>query len=151
MSIFYASHHHVSYIHIYLGLKSSCDVLHRFIQHIIFTRGAVLVVPCVRAHFFVGAHSKSGDDPPSNQTLCSYKRLVTGLKAPAFAALKEISESEEKGVDIQSLSKALLDCPAVLNFPAERDFEQSLLIHILARYFVQMFGVDCVVTALSSR
>ena len=135
-TIMYVSYIHICFIHTYIFWfrrvrVMSCIAL--FHVCIIFTRGAVLVVPCVRAHFFVGAHSKSGDDPPSNQTLCSYKRLVTGLKAPAFAALKEISESEEKGVDIQSLSKALLDCPAVLNFHAERDFEQSLLIHILAR------------------
>lgn len=58
-----------------------------------------------------------------------------GLRGPAFAAMKEISESEEKGVDIQSLSKSLLDCEAVLKFPQGREFEQSILIHILARYF----------------
>lgn len=58
-----------------------------------------------------------------------------GLKGAAFAALKEISESEEKGVEMQSLSKSLLDCDAALKFPPGREFEQSLLIHILARYF----------------
>lgn len=82
---------------------------------------------------YFGAYLKSGDAPPSNQTLCSYKRLVTGLKGPAFTAFKEISESEEKGVDMQSLSLRLLDCDVVLKFPDGREFEQSLLIHILAR------------------
>lgn len=77
---------------------------------------------------------KSGDCPPTSQTLCNYKRIVLGLKGPAFKALREISESEEKKVDRQSLSLTLLDCDIILKFPAGREFEQALLIHILSRY-----------------
>ncbi|CAB1105504.1 unnamed protein product [Ectocarpus sp. CCAP 1310/34] len=88
----------------------------------------------VTARMLSDAYKKSGDAPPSNPSLCSHERLVIGLKGLAFAALKEMSESEDKGVDMQSLPKTLLDCEAVLKFPFGRDFEQSLLIHILARF-----------------
>lgn len=105
------------------------------------TLRVVLCLCCVREYVSVLVCLKSGDSPPSNPTLCSYKRLVIGLKAPAFAALKAVSESEEKGVDIGCLSKSLLDCDAVLKFPPGREFEQSLLIHILARYHIY-FAVE---------
>ncbi|CAN0302044.1 unnamed protein product, partial [Scytosiphon promiscuus] len=88
----------------------------------------------VSATMLAEAMRMGGDQPPSNPQLCANKRLALGFSAEGFAALKAVSESEEKSVDITCLSKNLLDSPIILADLKKKPLEQSLLIHILARF-----------------
>lgn len=82
---------------------------------------------------FVFVACKCGDSPPSSVQLCGNKRLALGFSTEAFKALKIVSESDDPAIDVQSLSKNLLDHHCVTNDLKAYPLEQSFLIHILAR------------------
>ena len=75
---------------------------------------------------------QTGTFTPTNQILTSWKKLVLSLSSEAMAALKELSESDDKKIDISSLSKTNLESHFVSNL-LEQPQEQAYFIHILAR------------------
>lgn len=67
------------------------------------------------------------------QEACS---RILGFSDAGFAALKDVSGSEDASIEVASLSKNLLDNQIITRDLKKHPMEQSFLIHTLARYCV---------------
>ena len=66
------------------------------------------------------------------QSLRTWKKALGGLSQEAFAAIRDVHNSDEKAIATSSLSLKTISRPAFLNL-REKPSKQALVIHNIVR------------------